>query len=126
MYLTDDGRGKRCLRGVLFHNKRLRRSALDDAEWELLLHLFIVRAEREILCNARVREGSEKRSILQAVPHEQNCWMRRVVNKNSELASASRKSRVSKLAAVHPNRNSTRRVGLLLKTCPIIRSHESL
>ena len=41
---------------------------MDDAEWELLLHLFIVRAESEILCNARRREGSEKRSILQAAP----------------------------------------------------------
>src|ERR1035441_493100 len=43
-------------------------------------------------------------------PYEQEYWF----NKISELASASRKSRVGKLAAVHTSRNSTQRVGLLL------------
>jgi len=40
--------------------------------------------------------------------------MKQVVNKISKLASASRKSRVSELAAVHPRRNSSGRVWLLL------------
>ena len=37
------------------------------------------------------------------------------MNKISELASSARKSRVSKLAAVHSRGNSAQRAGLLLK-----------
>src|ERR1035437_3153883 len=70
------------------------RFAQDDSIWF---------NERELSCLKVVRRAID-------TPYEQEYWF----NKISELASASRKSRVGKLAAVHTSRNSTQRVGLLL------------
>jgi hypothetical protein len=59
-----------------------------------------------IICGWFTFEHNPPRETF--APHEQEDWMRRFINKISELASAARKSRDGELSAVQSCRNSMR------------------